>query len=105
MYNNFFYGSINGNIIEQIDQTNNSHIPIGHTNAEFDQLLEVAEKYKARLEEAGLIKKQLTQEEMQAKQNELLESLVDKFEKIESRIAKIEGGSNDKHTTSAKSSK
>ena len=95
MYNNFFYGSINGTIIEQIDQTNNSHIPIGHTNEEFDRLIEVAEQYKKKLEDAGLIVKALTPEELQAKQNELMEKLIGKFDGLEKRLTVIEGAKDD----------
>ncbi|MFA6832379.1 MAG: hypothetical protein WCR36_08975 [Bacteroidaceae bacterium] len=84
---NFF---IDGREIKQVDQMG-KQVLVGYTLASYNELLEVAEQYKKKLEEAGLIEKTLSPEEKQAKQTELLEKMLSKFESIEKRIDSLEG--------------
>ena len=86
MYGNIF---IEGQEIKQVDQMG-KQVLVGYTLAKFNQLMDVAEQYKKKLEDAGLIEKKLTPEEMQAKQNALMEKLLDKFEGLDKRMTDLE---------------
>lgn len=93
MYNFF----IVGDEIKQTDQMG-QQVLVGYTLKAYNELLEIAEKYKKKLEDAGLIQKQLTPEEMQAKQNELMQKMIDKFETFDKRLSGLEealGGTDD----------
>ena len=86
MYNNFF---IDGEEIKQIDQMGKQSV-VGYTLASYNQLLSIAEQYKKKLEDAGLIEKKLTQEELMQKQTETLEKLVKKLDAQEEKLKKLE---------------
>lgn len=78
-----------GTKLYQVNQMG-SKTPIGYTTESYEQLINIAEQYKKKLEDAGLIEKQLTPEEVQKKQNELMEKLISKFEGLENRMTDIE---------------
>jgi len=86
-----------GTMLYQINQVGNK-TPIGYTNEAYEQLMGIAEQYKKKLEDAGLIQKELTPEEIQAKQNQLMEKLFNKLDSFESRLSGLEtslGGTED----------
>ena len=93
------YGMIesDGTNIYQTNQMG-TKTTIGFTAEAYNQLMSIAEQYKAKLEDAGLIKKELTQEEQQAKQMELMEKMFTKIESYEKRLEGLEeslGGNED----------
>lgn len=90
MYN--FY--IDGNIIKQLDNMGKQSV-VGYTVSAYNEVIEIAEGYKKKLEDAGLIEKELTQEEILQKQNELLQKMIGKLDAQEKRLALLEGGNDD----------
>ena len=83
MYNCF----VDGDEIKQVDQFG-KQVLVGYSVSKFNKLLDVAEQYKKKLEDAGLIEKVLSPEE---KQTQLLEKILSKVDGLESRISSLEG--------------
>lgn len=79
-----------GSCIYQTNQIGGKTL-LGYTTGSYEQLMAIAEQYKKKLEDAGLIEKKLTPEEIQKKQAELMEKMLNNIDSISKRLENLEG--------------
>lgn len=94
--NNLFF---EGDLIKQYDINTGRSNVVGYSNKAYGEALTLAEEYKSKLEEAGIIEKELSPEELVKKQSKMIDKLLSTIEKQENkiesqdkRISKLETG-------------
>lgn len=69
---------------------------IGVTDAKYNDALQVVAGFKKKLEEAGLLPKQRTPEEMQKEQMDMMQKMLNEMKELKERVDKYERGMDDK---------
>ena len=77
IYNNGFFGIIQGEDILRGDVYGGNQTPIGKTNEAYNDLMVTCIKYYDKLVELGVIEKEKTQEEVDEEQQQALSSLAE----------------------------
>ena len=82
--------SIQNNKIVQIDGYNRVIRELGVTTEQYEEALKVAMGYKEKLEEAGLIKKPKTPQELHDEQMAIMQSLMKEVNDLKQQVHKYE---------------